>query len=156
VGCELLSPMSSIRSAIVGARPCWLEMPTVTDSDDPGRLRPKYAASSRAVLVHDKDKIYVFFEDETARTDVESHRDVRRLSAKEVEELEKKRPYLRFLTSDAVSVGRGSQGTGRGVVLLGDVFARLAETFGIVECEPCRRRRKLFNKIPLWRWWRPN
>jgi hypothetical protein len=139
----------------MGARPYWLEMPTVTDNDDPGRLRPKYAASSRAVLVHDKDKIYVFFEDETARTDVESHRDVRRFSAKEVEELERKRPYLRFLTSDAVSAARGSQGTGRGVVLLGDVFARLAKTFGIAECEPCKGRRERLNKIALWRWSRP-
>ena len=108
MGCELLSPMSSIRSAIMGARPYWLEMPTVTDNDDPGRLRPKYAASSRAILVHDKDKIYVFFEDETARIDGGEPPRCAAALSQEVLELENKRPYLRFLTSDAVSAGGGA------------------------------------------------
>jgi hypothetical protein len=130
-------------------------MPTVPDRDDPGRLRPKYPAAARAILVYRREKVYVLLEDEIARADVEAYSDVRRLSAKEAQELEKKHPFVRFLATDTVDMSRGGPDGVRAVVLLGDVIARLAKIVGIVECEPCRRRRKLLNSIPLWGWWRP-
>jgi hypothetical protein len=134
----------------------WLEIPTVADGSDFGGRRPKYSVAARAVLVYRGEKVCVLFGDETARAEVERHSDVRRLLGKEAQELEGKYPFLPLLTTDAPDPSRGRAEGAGGVVLLGDIITRLAKILGIIECEPCRKRRKLLNRIPLWGWWRPD
>jgi hypothetical protein len=134
----------------------WLEIPTVADESDFGRRRPKYSVGSRAILVYRGEKVCVLLGDGTARAEVESHSDVRRLLGKEAQELERSYPFLPLLTTDALDPNRGRPDGAGGVVLLGDIIARLAKILGIIECESCRTRRKLFNRIPLWGWWRPD
>jgi hypothetical protein len=131
-------------------------MPTVANGSDFGRLRPKYSVGSRAILVYRGEKVYVLLGDETARPELEGHSDVRRLLGKEAQGLEGKYPFLPLLTRDVLDPSRGRPDGAGGVLLLGDVIARLAKILGIIECEPCRKRRKLFNRLPLWGWWRPD
>jgi hypothetical protein len=135
----------------------WLEMPTVAEGGNPSRPRPKYQVASRAVLVYREDKVYVHLGDETTRAAVKAHPDVRTLSATEIRELERTRPFIRLAADGALEPLDASwerQRAERSAVLLGDVIARLARAVGIAECGPCKRRRRRLNRIPLWGWWR--
>jgi len=125
----------------------WIEMPVVPNETGDGWARPKYPIESSATLIHRDGKVYVAFEDETARQEAAQQPDCRLLTSTEGRELEDSFPFP--IASPGQQHVDENQPVG-----LGDAVAWLASRVGIEECGPCQKRKRWLNRLIIWGWWR--
>src|SRR5215207_3427046 len=120
----------------------WLEMPAVADGPGPIAVRPKYPVDASALLIYRDANVYVSYHDERPRADVTAYSDVRLLTGPESHRFEASLPF----PLPAPIRRRG--------VRLGDLVHRVTRRLGISDCPSCRERKRVFNRIVVWGWWR--
>jgi len=125
----------------------WIEMPVVRNGTPDGRVWPKYPVETNATLVHKDGKVYIDFEDKSAREEAVKQPDCRRLTLAEGRVLEESLPFP--IISRTVRYQNENQPMG-----LGDVVAWVTNKLGIEECRGCQRRHKWLNRVVVWGWWR--
>lgn len=125
----------------------WIEMPAVRNGTPDGRVRPKYPVETNATLVHKDGKVYIDFEDESAREEAVKQPDCRRLTLAEGRELEETFPF-------PIAFPAYRRDNEREPVGLGDVVAWMTHKLGIEECPGCQRRKKWLNRVVIWGWWK--
>ena len=120
----------------------WLEMPAVADGPGAIAVRPKYPVDASALLFYRDANVYVAYRDDRPRADVTAYSDVRLLTGPESHRFEASLPYP--LPAPARSGG----------VRLGDLVHRVTRRLGIAECDSCRKRKRVLDRIVVWGWWR--
>jgi hypothetical protein len=131
-------------------KPIWVELPT--DLDRQGRRHARYEVKSAEVVVYRHRKAYVCVRAGTPLEDVLSHSGVRELAPEEVERLiTSYRPALYAQT--AIEAGVASEKRRR-PIRLGDAISHVTSAIGVTECDGCKQRKGVMNRIVVWGWWR--
>lgn len=126
----------------------WIEMPVVRAGEPDGRVRPKYPVETNATIIHKDGKVYIDFEDESAREEALKQPDCLRLTLTEGQELEETFPFPIVSPARRHSDEKGPLG-------LGDVVAWVTSKLGIEECPGCKKRKGWLNRhVVIWGWWR--
>lgn len=127
----------------------WIEMPAVQSETEKDRVQPKYPVLTNALLMYKEEKVYILFEEENAREQVEQYTDCRRLTPNEAIALEESLPFP--VHSEVFHHSHTHEKKSLG---LGDIVAWLTRKVGIEECGGCRSRKMRLNKLVVWGWWR--
>jgi hypothetical protein len=126
----------------------WIEMPVAGSGAAGDPVRAKYTIEANAFLVHRGGKVYVMCPDQGAREATLRHADCRQLTPLEVTGLEEELPFP--VTPDLVARPRRTART----LGLGDAVTWVTRKLGMAECDACRKRRRLLNRVAVWGWWR--
>jgi len=146
VGERLLPPVSRAKKVAMSTRQ-WFEMP-IAGRDLEDRIRPKYPVENTALLVYQRDKVYVSFQDPTAQASLTKYSDVRPLAPADGRAFEEALPYL-LPPPDSRNAGLRDRPVG-----LGDLVASITSRLRVRECHGCRQRKRWMNKVVIWGWWR--
>lgn len=154
MGCRLLRRLTAVyflsvikdsRKPLVEPRK-WIEVPVVSDelaiSD-----QPKYSIEGSALVVYHGSKAYVTFRNanDLRRSQLTQNPDVRLLTSDE---------SLLFEANMPFPIPETRRENRAGVRRLGDLVHKATAMVGISECDACRKRKRLLNRIVVWGWWR--
>ena len=129
----------------------WIVVPAMSSGDTADPRPVQFAMDGEAFLVHHEGMIYAAVADRTVADMLAGRDDCRRLSEAEARAFESGLPFAipELLFSDELSPPVSER------IGLGNVVAAVTRWLGIATCEACSRRRRILNRIVVWRWWRP-
>ena len=130
----------------------WIQIPVVGGTTPGEPVQPKHPIETNALVVYRGQSVYAALEENDALDRIAQLPDVRRLAPDEAVHLEATFPGgVAFRNHEHARVEPSGLVNKSGRVGLGDLISWVTSRFRLQECGPCSQRKKLLNKVPIWR-----